>query len=152
MFWMFNWFWTIFALGATDLISFTVRSIAFSFRFVWIQLVSLIWFLQIWDTILCLCYYDQLVHSKEKKLMSAYIALSYVVTLHGSILNVSTVHLNGIWHRIRRYLSRAFPESVRLIQVSLYLSWTDQKHNLLSCVSAAHRNWLSSWSVTDSRG
>ena len=31
---------------------------------------------------------------------------TYVVIVSGSILNVSTVHLNGIWHLIWRYLSK----------------------------------------------
>ena len=30
----------------------------------------------------------------------------YIVIVSGSILNVSTVHLNGIWHLIWRYLSK----------------------------------------------
>ena len=29
---------------------------------------------------------------------------TYIVIVSGSILNVSTVHLNGIWHLIWRYL------------------------------------------------
>ena len=63
-----------------------------------------------------------------KKIMHA-----YIVILSGSILNVSTVYLNDIWHLIGRYLSKpvlgghpvlsghySIPrESVRLIQVSL---------------------------------
>ena len=36
-----------------------------------------------------------------KKLMQ-----TYIVIVAGSILNVSTVHLNGIWHLIWRYLSK----------------------------------------------
>ena len=36
-----------------------------------------------------------------KKLMQ-----TYIVIVSGSILNVSTVHLNGIWHLIWRYLSK----------------------------------------------
>ena len=32
--------------------------------------------------------------------------LTYIVIVSGSILNVSTVHLNGIWHLIWRYLSK----------------------------------------------
>ena len=31
---------------------------------------------------------------------------TYIVIVSGSILNVSTVHLNGIWHLIWRYLSK----------------------------------------------
>ena len=58
---------------------------------------------------------------------------TYIVKVSGSILNVSNVHLNGIWHLIWRYLSKpvlgghpvlsgnySIPEGVRLIQVSLY--------------------------------
>ena len=40
---------------------------------------------------LCLRYYDQLVH----------------FTVSGSILNASTVHLNGIWFLVWHYLSKA---------------------------------------------
>ena len=36
-----------------------------------------------------------------KKLMQ-----TYIVTVSGSILNVSIVHLNGIWHLIWHYLSK----------------------------------------------
>ena len=31
---------------------------------------------------------------------------TYFVAVAGSILNISTVHFNGIWHLIRRYLSK----------------------------------------------
>ena len=73
---------------------------------------------------LCLWYWLP----KIKKLMQ-----TYIVIVFGSILNVSTVHLNGIWHLIVmwRYLLKpvlapcinttAFPEGVHLIQVSLYI-------------------------------
>ena len=48
-------------------------------------------------------YYDQLVHfKKEIKKYSRILSWS----LHGSIPNVSTVHLNGIWHLIWRYISK----------------------------------------------
>ena len=36
-----------------------------------------------------------------KKLMQ-----TYIVKVSGSILNISTAHLNGIWHLIWRYLSK----------------------------------------------
>ena len=60
---------------------------------------------------------------------------TYIVIVSGSILNVSTVHLNGILHLrmslsigtcirrtpcIKRTLQHS-PEGVRLIQVSLYM-------------------------------
>ena len=44
---------------------------------------------------LCLWYW----FTKIKKSMQ-----TYIVVVSGSILNVSTVHLNGIWHLIWRYL------------------------------------------------
>ena len=44
---------------------------------------------------LCLWYW----FTKIKKLMQ-----TYIVIVSGSILNFSTVHLNGIWHLIWRYL------------------------------------------------
>ena len=60
------------------------------------ELVSLIWFLQL-SCNLHLWYYDQLVHcNKEINIL--------IVT--GSILNLSTVYLNCIWHLIGRYLSK----------------------------------------------
>ena len=40
---------------------------------------------------LCLWYYDQLVHFDKE--INANV---YIVIVSGSILNVSTVHLNGI--------------------------------------------------------
>ena len=49
---------------------------------------------------LCFWYYDQLVHF-DKEIMQ-----TYIVIVSGSILNVSTVHLNGIWHLIWCYLSK----------------------------------------------
>ena len=78
-----------------DLISFTVQY-CFLFRFVCIELVSLIWFLQIWVAI-----YDQLVHFDKEITANV-----YHHSLSWSILNVSTVHLNGIWHLIWRYMSK----------------------------------------------
>ena len=82
----------------TYLIGFTVQD-CFLFRFVCIELVSLIWFLQIWVAIFV---YDELVHfDKEILLMQ-----TCIVKVSGSILNISTVHLNGIWHLIWRYLSK----------------------------------------------
>ena len=66
--------------------------------FVCTELVSLIWFLQIWvaisGTMISL-------FTLIKKLMQ-----TYIVIVSGSIVNVSTVHLNGIWHLIWRYLSK----------------------------------------------
>ena len=100
-----------------DLISFTVRY-CFLFRFVFIELVS-----SNLSCNLCLWYYNQLIHFHKE--INANV---YHHGLSGSILNVSTVHLNGIWHLIWRYLSKpvlgghpvlsgttAFPEGVRLI-------------------------------------
>ena len=83
----------------TYLISFTVQY-CFLFRFVCIELVSLIWFLQIWVAI---CVYGIAINWSTliKKLMQ-----TYIVKVSGSILNISTVHLNGIWHLIWRYLSK----------------------------------------------
>ena len=81
----------------TYLISFTVQY-CFLFRFVCIELVSLIWFLQIWVAIYV---YGTMINwsTLRKKLMQ-----TYIVIVSGSILNVSTVHLNGIWHLTWRYL------------------------------------------------
>ena len=74
--------------------------VRFLFRFVCVELVSLIWFLQIWVAIYaCLCHY-QLVHF-DKEIINANV---YHHSLLGSILNISTVHLNGIWHLIWGYL------------------------------------------------
>ena len=80
----------------TYLTGFTVQY-CFLFRFVCIELVSLIWFLQIWVAIYV---YDQWT-TLIKKLMQ-----TYIVKVSGSILNISTVHLNGIWHLIWCYLSK----------------------------------------------
>ena len=83
----------------TYLISFTVQD-CFLFRFVCIELVSLIWFLQIWVAIYV---YGTMINWSTliKKLMQ-----TYIVKVSGSILNISTVHLNGIWHLIWCYLSK----------------------------------------------
>ena len=83
----------------TYLISFTVQY-CFLFCFVCIELVSLIWFLQIWVAIYV---YGIMINWSTliKKLMQ-----TYIVKVSGSILNISTVHLNGIWHLIWRYLSQ----------------------------------------------
>ena len=74
----------------TYVISFTVQY-CFLFRFVCIELVSLIWFLQIWVAIYVygtmINYWSTLI----KKLMQ-----TYILIVSGSILNVSIVHLNGI--------------------------------------------------------
>ena len=79
------------------MIGFTVQY-CFLFRFVCIELVSLIWFLQMWVAIYVYgTIYDQLVHSDKEIDANVY---------HHSILNVSTVHLNCIWHLIWRYLSK----------------------------------------------
>ena len=83
----------------TYLISFTVQY-CFPFCFVCVELVSLIWFLQIWVAIYVygtVSNWSTLI----KKLMQTYIVLA-----SGSILNVSTVHLNGIWQLIWRCLSK----------------------------------------------
>ena len=83
----------------TYLISFTVQY-CFLFRFVCIELVSLIWFLQIWVAIYV---YGIMINWSTliKKLMQ-----TYIVKVSESILNLSTVHLNGIWHVKWRYLSK----------------------------------------------
>ena len=81
------------------LISFKVPY-CFLFCFVCIELVSLLWFLKIWVAIYV---YGTMINWSTliKKLMQ-----TYIVTASGSILNVSVVHLNGIWHLIWRYLSK----------------------------------------------
>ena len=83
----------------TYLIGFTVQC-CFLFRFVCIELASLIWVLQIW---VASYVYGTIINYFPliKKLMQ-----TYIVIVSGSILNVSTVHLNGIWHLIWRYLSK----------------------------------------------
>ena len=83
----------------TYLISFTVQY-CFLFRFVCIELVSLIWVLQIWVAIYV---YGTMINwsSLIKKLMP-----TYIVIVSRSVLNVSTVYLNGIRHLIWLYLSK----------------------------------------------
>ena len=72
----------------------------FLFRFVCIKLFSLIWFLQIWVAIYV---YGTMINwfTLIKKLMQ-----TSIVIVSGSIINASTVHLNGIWHLIWRYISK----------------------------------------------
>ena len=83
----------------TYLISFTVQYY-FLFRFVCIELVSLIWFLQIWVAIYV---YRTMINWSTliNKLMQ-----TYIVKVFGSILNTSIVHSNDICHLIWRYLSK----------------------------------------------
>ena len=83
----------------TYLISFTAQYCCL-FCFVCIELVSLIWFLQIWVAVYV---YGIMINCSTliKKLMQ-----TYIVKVSESILNLSTVHLNGIWHLIWRYLSK----------------------------------------------
>ena len=83
----------------TYLISFTVQD-CFLFRFVCIELVLLIWFLKIWVAI---HVYGTMINwfTLIKKLMQ-----TSIVIVCGSIINASTVHLNGIWHLIWRYISK----------------------------------------------
>ena len=50
---------------------------------------------------LCLWYYNQLVHFDKEINANVYHHI-----LSGRILSVSTVHLNGIWNLIWRYLSK----------------------------------------------
>ena len=81
------------------LISFKVQD-CFLFGFVCIEFVSLIWFLQIWVAI---HVYGTMINwfTLIKKLMQ-----TSIVIVSGSIINTSTVHLNGIWHLIWRYISK----------------------------------------------
>ena len=83
----------------TYLTSITVQC-CFPFRFVCVELVSFIWFLQIWVAIYV---YGTMINWSTliNKLMQ-----TYIVIASGSILNISTVHLNGIWHLIWRCLSK----------------------------------------------
>ena len=76
------------------LISFPVQ---YCFYFV-LFLFSLIWFLKIWVVIYV---FGTMINwsSLLKKFMQ-----TYFVIVSGSILNVSTVHLNDIWHLTCRYL------------------------------------------------
>ena len=81
----------------TYLISFIVRY-CLLFNFVCMELVPLIWFVQIWVAIYV--YGPKINWSTLiKKLMQ-----TYIVIVSESILKVSTVHLNGIWHLIWCYL------------------------------------------------
>ena len=76
-------------------------SIVFHFYFsILYRACSLVWFLQIWVAIYV---YGTMIDWSNliKKLMQM-----YIVIVCGSILSVSTVHLNGIWHLIWRYLSK----------------------------------------------
>ena len=81
----------------TYLISFTVRY-CLLFNFVCMELVPLIWFLQIWVAIYV---YGPMINWSTliKKLMQ-----TYIVIVSESIQKVSTVHLNDILHLIWRYL------------------------------------------------
>ena len=81
----------------TYLISFTVLYCRL-FSFVCTELVSLIWLLQIWVAIYV---YGTMINwfTLIKKLMQ-----TYIIIVSESIVNVSTVYLNGIWHLIWQYL------------------------------------------------
>ena len=72
----------------------------FLFRFCLFRACFTHWFLQIWVAIY---FYGTMINwfTLIKKLMQ-----TYIVRVSRSILNVSTVHLNGIWHLIWRYLSK----------------------------------------------
>ena len=86
----------------TYLISFTVQC-CFLFRFVSIELVSLIWVLQIWVAIYV---YGTMINWSSFKLIKKLMQMCIVI-VSGSIVNVSNVHLNGIWHLIWRHLSKS---------------------------------------------
>ena len=98
------------------MISFTVQ-LCFLFRFVCIELVSLIWFLQIWVAIYV---YGTLINwsTKIKKLMQ-----TKIVIVSGSILNISTVHLNVIWHLIWRYLLKPVLGGHPVLSGHYSISW-----------------------------
>ena len=83
----------------TYLINFTVQD-CFLFCFVCVELVSLICFLQIWVAIYV---YGTMTNWSTliKKLMQ-----TYIVKVSRSILNISSVHLDCIWHLKWRYLSK----------------------------------------------
>ena len=85
----------------TYLISFTVQY-CFLFRFVCIELVSLIWFPHVWVTLVAIYVYGTMINWSIliKKLMP----WTFIAIVSGSILNVSTVHLSGIWHLMWHYL------------------------------------------------
>ena len=134
----------------TYLISFTVQY-CFPFRFVCIELVSLIWFLQIWVAIYV---YGTMINWSTliKKLMQTYIVIASC-----TILNVSTVHLNGIFTphmtlsletciRGRPSIKRTLQHSARvsaLIQVSLYILWSDKMElrTRVTCLNVKLRQW-----------
>ena len=81
----------------TYLIIFSVQY-CFLFRFVCIELVSLIWFRQFWVAIYVYGTMIKLVHFDKE--------ISANVIVSGTILNVSTDHFNGIWHLVWLYLSK----------------------------------------------
>ena len=83
----------------TYLISFAVQY-CFLFRFVCIELVSLNWFFQIWVSIYV--YGTMFNWSPSiKELMQ-----TYIVKVSGSILKISTVHLNGMMLSIETCIRR----------------------------------------------
>ena len=88
----------------TYLISFTAQC---CFLFCFVCIVSLMWVLQIWVTIYV---YGTMSNwsSLIKKLMQ-----TYIVIISGNILNVSTVHLNGIWYLI-----------IMMLSIETCISWT----------------------------
>ena len=134
----------------TYLIIFSVQY-CFPFRFVCIELVSLIWFLQIWVAIYV---YGTMINWSTliKKLMQTYIVIASC-----TILNVSTVHLNGIFTphmtlsletciRGRPSIKRTLQHSARvsaLIQVSLYILWSDKMElrTRVTCLNVKLRQW-----------
>ena len=82
----------------TYFISFTVQY-CFLFRFVCMELVPFIWFQSSnLSCSLCLWYYDQLFHFDKEINANIYRHSLWEYSY------VSTVHLNGIWHLIWRYL------------------------------------------------
>ena len=78
-----------------DELSWLVSHYSSSYFVVCIELVALIWDLQIWVAIYVYGTTCMI------KLMQ-----TYIVIVSGSVLNVSTVHLNGIWHLMWHYLSK----------------------------------------------
>ena len=75
-------------------------SIVFYFVLFCIDLVSPIWFLHNYLSCnICLWYYG------HRSTLIKKLKQTYIVIVSGSILNISSVHLNGIWHVIWRYLS-----------------------------------------------
>ena len=73
----------------------------FLFRFVCIELVSLIWFLQFWVAIYVYGTMIKVWSTLMKKLVQ-----TYIIIVSGTILNVSTVQFNDIWHLVWLYLSK----------------------------------------------